>query len=218
MRRSNNRVIAGIVGLAVAGGLGVLGLVMTSNANFAKTYTAEQLSRQNITFKAVDTLTDKERQSPCLVRYAGQRLTTGNQAECYANDFIGEHVKDVAGGKTYAELGGPERALYAKVVEAQKASDPALPDLQKQHAGMKAQRDTLFQGETSRGLLLTSFGFSVLGAKADQAATAAFLAAVVLALLSVAGLLRSSRTPKEATVTQPRQVKAIIGDKQLVEV
>ena len=79
MRRKNNRVIAGIVGLAVAGGLGVLGLVMTSNANFAKTYTADQLSRQNITFNTVDTLSEKERQSPCLVRYAGQRLTTGSR-------------------------------------------------------------------------------------------------------------------------------------------
>lgn len=218
MQLRNNRVIAGIVGLAVAGGLGVLGLVMTSNANFAKTYTAEQLSRQNITFNTVDTLTEKERQSPCLVRYAGQRLTTGKQAECYANDFIGEHVKNVAGGKTYAELRVPERALYAEVVAAQKANDPALADLQKQHAGVKAQRDTLFQGETSRGLLLTSFGFSVLGAKAEQAATAAYLAAALLALLSVAGLVRSRRTPVDATVTQPSHVKTSLGDKQLVKV
>ena len=129
----------------------------------------------------------------------------------------------MAGGKTYAELRGPERALNAKVMAAQQANDPALPELQKQHAGLKAQRDTLFQGETSRGLLLTSFGFSVLGAKAEQAATAAYLAAGLLGLLSVAGLLLSRRTPKEPTATEPTatepaHVEAIVGDKQLVEV
>jgi hypothetical protein len=26
--------------------------------------------------------------SPCVVKYAGQALTTGKQAECYANEFI----------------------------------------------------------------------------------------------------------------------------------
>ncbi len=41
----------------------VLGLVMTSNANFAKGYVNDQLSEQNITFKTADTLTEEEKQS-----------------------------------------------------------------------------------------------------------------------------------------------------------
>ncbi len=217
MGHRNTRVIGGIVGLAIAGVLCALGLVMTSNANFAKSYTAEQLGRQNITFKTLDTLTEEERGSSCLVKYAGQKLTTGKQAECYANDFIGEHVKDVAGGKTYAELGGPERALRAKVAAAQTANDPALADLQKQHGAMKGQRDTLFQGETSRGLLLTSFGFDVLGAKAEQAATVAYLVAGLLALLSLVSLVRGRRSPKARTVTHPGSAEAILGEKQLVD-
>src|SRR5437762_13090129 len=90
---------AGGLGLAVL--LLVLGMVMTSNANFAKTYVKQQLGQQQITFKTADTLTDEEKQSACLVKYAGQPLLTGKQAECYANDFIGLHVKSTAGGLTY---------------------------------------------------------------------------------------------------------------------
>ena len=186
-------VVASVAGLALAAVLAVLGLVMTTNSNFARTYVKDQLSQQRITFKPADALTPEEKASPCLMRYAGQPLTTGKQAECYANDFIGLHVKSIAGGQTYAELGGPERALTAKVAEAEKANDPALPAMQKQLAAMRAQRGTLFQGETSRGLLLTSFGFSDLGTKAGQAATVAYTSAAALALLSLAGLARGLR-------------------------
>lgn len=42
----------------------------------------DQLSQQNITFATSDTLTDEERQSACLVKYAGQHLRSGKQAEC----------------------------------------------------------------------------------------------------------------------------------------
>ena len=89
----------------------VLGLVMTSNANFAKSYVKDQLSQQKISFKTADTLTPEEAQSACLVKYAGQPLTTGKQAECYANDFIGLHLQSIADGKTYSELGAPQAAL-----------------------------------------------------------------------------------------------------------
>ena len=213
--QKKTRLVAGVSGLAVAGLVAALGLVMSSNAQFAERYTTEQLAQQNITFNTLDRLTDEERESPCLVRYAGQRLTTGRQAECYANDFIGLHVKSVAGGKTYADLGGPERALQAQVTAAQKANDPGLTELQKQHAGLKAQRDTLFQGETSRGLLLTSFGFSVLGAKAAEAAAAAFMASGLLVLLS---LVLMHRTPVAARATSPDYVSVVMVDPQAVRV
>ena len=48
-------------GLAMAVLLLVLGLVMTSNANFAKRYVRDQLSEQNISFKTADTLTAEEK-------------------------------------------------------------------------------------------------------------------------------------------------------------
>jgi hypothetical protein len=184
-------------GLLLAGLLLVLGLVLTSNANFAKNYVRDQLSAQNITFKTADTLTDEEKRSTCLVRYAGKALTSGKQAECYANEFIGLHLKSTANGQTYAELGAPQSDLRTKVAAAKKANDPALVDLQLQLTDVTTQRDTLFKGETLRGLLLTSFGFSVFGVKGGQVATVAYLAAALLALLAAAGFVHAFRTAKD---------------------
>ena len=60
--------------------------------------------------------------------------------------------------------------------------------------------ETLFRGETLRGLLLTSYGFSVFGEKADQAAKVSFLVALVLTLASIAGFIHALRTPREETI------------------
>jgi hypothetical protein len=196
MKRRTLDILFSAGGLVLAVLLLIVGIVLTSNANFAKNYVTTQLSEQNISFKTVDTLTAEEKQSACLVQYAGQKLTTGKQAECYANDFIGLHVKSIAGGKTYADLGTPQSQLQAKVTQAQKNNDPNLADLQKQLATLTTQRETLFKGETLRGLLLTSYGFSVFGEKAEQAALVSYLAALLLALLSIAGFAHALFTPK----------------------
>src|SRR5262249_9949461 len=78
-----------------------LGLVLQNQANFAKSYVHNQLSEQKITFTPVAGLTDQEKQASCLVKNAGQPLTTGKQAECYANHYIGLHVTEINNGKTY---------------------------------------------------------------------------------------------------------------------
>ncbi len=217
MTRRQRTFLVSTVGLGLAGALAVAGLVMAGNADFARAYVKDQLSQQHIVFSSLDMLTEEEKRSACLVKYAGQLLTTGKQAECYANEFIGLHVKEVAGGQTYADLGVQHRALTAKVATAQAVNDPALPDLQRQLATITGLRNTLFQGETSRGLLLTSFGFSDLGAKAGQAATVAYALAGLLALFSLAGLsfgLRASR----ATASVEAPAALAVGDKELVGV
>lgn len=203
MKRRTLDILFSIGGIAVAALLLVLGLVMTSNANFAKNYVKNQLSEQHIAFKTADTLTDEEKQASCLVRYAGQPLASGKQAECYANNFIGLHVKSVAKGQTYADLGAPQSALTAQVAAAQKVNDPALADLQSQLATITSQRETLFHGETLRGLLLTSYGFSVFGVKGGQVATVAYIVAALLALLSLAGFVHAFRTPKNISFAAP---------------
>lgn len=196
MQRRTLDVLLSAGGVLLAGLLLVIGFVLTSNATFANTYVADQLGQQKITFKTADTLTAAEKQADCLVTYAGQALTTGKQAECYANEFIALHVKAIAGGKTYAELGAPQSALSAQVAAARTANDPNLANLQKQLADVSAQRDSVFKGETLRGLLLTSYGFSEMGAKAGQAATVTYLGAALLLLLSIAGLIHAFITPK----------------------
>jgi hypothetical protein len=78
---------------------------------------------------------------------------------------------------TYAELGTPQSELRAEVAAAQAANDPALAGLQTQLAELSAARETVFKGETLRGLLLTTYGFSGFGTKAGQAANIAYAAA-----------------------------------------
>lgn len=188
MRRRTLDLLFSIGGLILAGLLFTLGLVLTNNANFANDYVTNQLSQQKITFTPRDKLSDEESKSACVVNYAGKSLTTGKQAECYANDYIGLHVKALADGKTYAELGTPQRALRDQIAEAKETNDPALADLEGQLTEITDQRETLFKGETLRGLLLTSYGFSVFGDKAEQVAAIAYIVSVLMLLLSIAGL------------------------------
>jgi hypothetical protein len=196
MKRRTLDILFSTGGALLAVLLLIAGIVLTSNANFANNYVKDQLTQQNITFKTADTLTDEEKASACVVKYAGQRLTTGKQAECYANNFIGLHLKSIADGKTYADMGGPQSELRAKVAAAQANNDPNLANLQQQLTDVTTQRDTLFKGETLRGLLLTSYGFSEFGTKAEQAAVVSYLAAGLLLLLSIAGFVHAFITPK----------------------
>jgi len=211
MKRRTLDVLFSAGGLALAVLLLVLGMVMTSNANFAKNYVKDQLGQQKISFKTADTLTAEEKDSACLVKYAGQPLLTGKQAECYANEFIGLHVKSVTtDSATYAQLGDQQTALRAQIA-ATAASDANLPTLQKKLTDMTAQRETLFKGETLRGLLLTSFGFSVFGVKGEQVATVAYIVAALLALLSIAGMIHAFKTPKDKAFAAPERLTSQPG-------
>jgi hypothetical protein len=194
MKRRTLDILVGLGLVVLAGLLLIAGVVLTSNASFANDYVKDQLGQQQITFKTADTLTAEEKQSACLVRYAGQQLTSGKQAECYANEFIGLHLKSIAGGKTYAQLGDVQTGLKAQIAALSK-DDPAVADLQQQLTDVTAARETVFKGETLRGLLLTSYGFSEFGVKAGQAALVAYGAAGLLLLLGAAGLLHAAATP-----------------------
>jgi len=205
MKRRTLDILVSTGGVLLAGLLLIAGLVLTSNANFANDYVATQLSEQNIAFKPLAALTPEEKQQTCLVEYAGQKLTTGKQAECYANNFIGLHLKGIADGKTYADLGEPQSALREQVAAAEKTNDPKLAGLQAQLAEITGKRDSLFKGETLRGLLLTTYGFSEFGRKAGQAALVAYLAAALMVLLSIAGFSHAYRTPRNEAFASPEQ-------------
>ena len=210
MRRRTLDILFSAGGLALAAMIAILGVVMTSNANFSKNYVKDQLTEQNISFKPVADLTDEEKAAPCLVANAGKALTTGKQAECYANEFIGLHLKGTADGMTYAEIGVPQGEARTKLAAAQAAGDTAAAaDLQKQVTDLTTKRETLFKGETLRGLLLTSFGFSVLGEKAAQAATVAYLGAALLALLAIFGFVHAFVTPKDKGFAIPNTVEDV---------
>lgn len=190
--------VAGGAALAVL--LLVLGIVLQSNATFANDYVHDQLSAQRITFTPAENLSPEETKVACLADNAGEALTTGKQAECYANEYIGLHLTEINEGKTYSETSGDARGARAEATAAQESGAANADELDATAAELEGKVQSLFRGETLRGLLLTSYGFSEFGRKADQAATVAFLAALVLLLASIAGLVHAVRTPKQAFV------------------
>jgi len=113
----------------------------------------------------------------------------------------------VGGGKTYAELGDVQTGLRAQIADAQKNNAPNLAELQKQLTDVTSQRETVFKGETLRGLLLTSFGFSVFGVKGSQVATVAFALGGLMLLLAIAGLIHAVRTPRNKGFAIPEMTE-----------
>lgn len=177
----------------------VLGLVLQNQANFAKNYVHDQLAEQQITFTPVAGLKPDEN-APCLKKYAGKQMVTGEQAQCYANHYIGVHVTLINGGKTYSQTSGDARALMAKAAALPNQNSAAAKKLNAQATATEAKATTLFQGETLRGLLLTSYGFSIFGVRAGQAAMVCFGLALVLLLASAAGFVHASTKSAEHEV------------------
>ena len=175
----------------VAGGL------LTWGHNFSRDYVTRELSSQNISFPDAAGLQKEGRND--LLEFAGQRLTKGDQAEGYAS-YINGHLQGIADGKTYADLGTPERAANAAVTDAVAAGAPQdqIDALKVTAAGISGQRNSLFKGETLRGLLLSAYAWSTVGTIAGFAALGAFIAAAVMALLVFLGVMHYRRTVKTA--------------------
>ncbi|MDQ1715762.1 MAG: hypothetical protein QOC60_1707 [Frankiaceae bacterium] len=136
-----------------------------------------QLADQHISFPAAGSaglskLPDADRKA--VEKYAGQQLLTGAQAKVFADNYIKVHLAGVAGGKTYSEVSAAAQAA---------PTDTAL-------AG---QVQTLFRGETLRGLLLNGYAFDTMGSIALLAAWAALVAGLLLVLLTGLGLRHARR-------------------------
>ncbi len=196
MKRRTLDIIFSVGGVVLAMLLLVLGLVLRSNGVFAKDYVHDQLAAQKITFTPVAGLSPEEQQSSGLVKYAGQPLVTGAQAQVYSNDYIALHLTEVNDGKTYSETSGDARALRAQATEAQQSGAANAADLDQQATVLEGKVQTLFRGETLRGLLLTSYGFSIFGEKAMMASWVCFIAALVLFIAAAAGFAHAFRTAK----------------------
>lgn len=196
MKRRTLDIIFSVGGLGFAVLLLILGLVLQSQANFASDYVRDQLAEQRIDFPAEYNRGETDVPgSDCLVEYAGQTLSTGSMSECYANFYIATHMAhsaEEAGvpGETYATMGAVIRQLNPET-DGERIAE------------LNALRDSMFRGETLRGLLLTTYGFSIFGDRAEQAATVAIIGAILLAILSIAGLIHAFITPKDKLALVP---------------
>ena len=188
-RRTIDKLLVAI-GLVAAIVFAAAGAMLMWGSNFAEDYVHDELASQNVVFPDADSLREEGRDD--LVKYADEQVTTGPEAEAYAS-FIGGHLEGIADGKTYAEI--DDRGAAQAVVDAREsgASEAEIAELQATANELKTQRDTLFRGETLRGLLLSSYAWATVGAIAGIAAYVAFAGAAVLLVLVVAGVIHLRR-------------------------
>ncbi len=185
-----------VVILLIAGGLLIWG------QSFAASNVHDQLAQQQIFFpkqseinavkaqyakggqKAV---TDGEFPNAKLMigalePYAGKQVLTGQEAQVYANDFLGQHL--------YAM---PYHGVYSQISGAYMAAKPGSAQAT-QLAGL---RQTVFMGTTLRGLLLEAYGFGTIGVVMLWGAIASFAGAAVLLILTVLGIRHANRVSAE---------------------
>ena len=181
MKRRTFDVLMATAGLFLAVVLIVSGVMLTWAHNFIDNEVHTQLAAQQIYFPANNSPAIKAPEFAAMHQYAGQQLTTGAQAEVYADHFIANHLKVIGGGKTYAQLSA----------EAQ---------LQPKNTVLAGEVATVFKGETLRGLLLNAYAFGTMGTIAGIAAIAAFIAGAVLLVLSGLGLWHARRVSPAAEI------------------
>jgi hypothetical protein len=196
----NRKFVNGAVGAGIIGVVALtLGLVFRGQATFSKNYVHDQLVEHKIRFLPVAALTAEQRRVPCLVSNAGQPLTSSKQAECYAKYQIGIDMLAIANGKGYSEVHYAAYLLRLKSTEAVRThpNDPATLVLVQQSTELSRQGDDLLAGETVRGLLLTAYGFGLLGERGGQAATASFAITGVMVLAVLACIALANRSKRQ---------------------
>ena len=185
-----------VVILLVAGGLLVWG------NSFANSNVHNQLAQQQVFFpkqseiNAVKTqfarggqkaVTDPEFPNAKLMvaalePYAGQQVLTGQGAEVYADDFLGQHL--------YAM---PYHGVYATISGAAMAAKPGSTLA----TSLSALKQTSFMGTTLRGMLLEAYAFGTIGTVMIWGAIAAFAGAAILLLLTGLGIRHANRVSTE---------------------
>lgn len=188
-RRRIDKLLVGF-GAVITVALLVVGGLLFWGATFSRNYVTDELASQNITFPSAEELRAEGRDD--LVRYAGLQLTTGSQAEAYAS-YINGHLEAIADGQTYSQIDDRGAAEAVRQAEARGAPADEVAQLQAKATQLRTQRDTLFRGETLRGLLLSSYAWATVGNIAMIAAWAVIGAALVMAVLTVVGAARVRR-------------------------
>ena len=192
MKRKNFDKIVTAVGFGLTVFLFVAAGLLNWGASFAQDSVKSQLENQNISFPAAEAMPEATKDQ--LAKWANMQVVTGEMARDYSDLYIWEHMKGssiAAVGKpaTYSEVSG----MYMGLVRGG-STDTA------QIAKLGDLRQTLFMGNTLRGMLLEAYAFGTMGVIAGYGAIAALVGGLVMLLLSIAGLLHIRRTPDSATI------------------
>ena len=174
MRSSFDKLISW-TGIIVAAVLLVAGGLLVWASSFATANVHDQLASQQITMPVAAALTTPDMKAN-LEQYAGQPLTTGDQAKAYADYYIQVHMDESSDGRTYSQVSGE----YMAAMKADPTSEATTE--------LGQLRQSLFMGTTLRGMLLNAYAFATLGTIAMWAAIAAFIGSAVMFTLGFLGL------------------------------
>ena len=102
--------------------------------SFVTNMVKDELTAQQVFFPTADQIKTGGALDPAefpqeIRDQAGNQVTDGNQARIYANDFLGKHLQGVAGGLTYASIGGktnPQQPELMRAAIARMASDSEI--------------------------------------------------------------------------------------------
>jgi hypothetical protein len=184
MRRRTFDALATTAGLVLAVVLAIGGGLLLWGHSVISSDVHTQLAAQKIVFPPATSAAVKElpaADAAAMSRYGGQLMTTGAQAQTYADHFIAVHLAKAGGGKTYSQL-----------------SEESLA--QPKNTALAQQVQTMFRGETLRGLLLNAYGWWQVGQIMLIAAIVAFAAAGVFLILSGLGFWHLRRTAPESEI------------------
>ena len=184
MRRRTFDALAAAAGLLLAAVFVVAGVLLTWGHSYASNQVTSQLSAQKIVFPTTSSPEFKilpAANRAQMAKYAGQTMTSGAQAEVYANYFIARHLFLIGGGKTYSQLSTQSLA-------------------QPKNLALANQVQTVFRGTTLRSMLLEAYGFWQFGQIALIAAIASYIAAGLMLILSILGFVHLRRAAPEAEV------------------
>jgi hypothetical protein len=192
MKRRTFDKLVSYVGLGLAALLLTFAGLLNWGASFADENVATQLAMQNISFPSVEAMPPATKDQ--LAKWADQKVVTGEMARAYSDLYILEHMNASATavmGKpaTYSEVSG----VYMGLVRGGSTDTAKI-------AQFGDLRETLFMGNTLRGMLLQAYAFGTMGVIAGYAAIASLAGAFLFLLLGIAGLMHIRRTPEDATI------------------
>jgi hypothetical protein len=174
-------------GVALAVVLLVAGSLLMWAHAFIGNQVHDQLVMQDITMPSGAALSSLPKaDADALKPYAGSTLDTGPEAKAFANHYIQVHLNEAAQGKTYNDISGE----YVAMTDAQKAAPAGVQ--------LGQLRQTLFMGDTLRGLLLYGYAFATIGTIVGIAAWFSFGAAAILLVLFALGLWHARRVDQPA--------------------
>ncbi len=184
MRRRTFDALATMAGLVLAVVLAIGGGLLLWGHSVVSTDVHNQLAAQKIVFPPASSSAIKElpaADGAAMSKYGGQLMTTGAQAETYADHFIAVHLVKIGGGKTYSQLS--EASLAAP-----------------KNTALAAQVQTIFRGQTLRGLLLNAYGWWQMGQIMLISAIVAFCGAGLFLILSGFGFWHLRRTTPQTEI------------------